>query len=508
MLSHLQNADFINEEPAFPDIKYNFKHALTQEVAYNSLLAERRQLIDQQIAEAMEACYGERLSDHLKELALHYSRSGNALKAIEYLRLAGQQAASRSFLEEAIAQLEAALDLLSKLEDASIRDGQELAIRIALLMPLTAVNAMAAPANQPNVLRARLLCEQLRQSQLLAPILLQQFFMHWSVRNFADAKECAEQLQALAVRTSDEITRFLSDWIAGWLSCMSADYITARDYFEQALKLSDDTRRALIKDFNTAVGLVGCTVFLEWSLWMLGYPEQARKQRAFLLDLLDEPLDAFARGAGMVSELFMSDFMRDNRRVLEAAESLIALGRTNGMSVYLGFGMIWLGRALAVEGAVERGIEAVAEGKNILIRLGELAYLDWHEHCAVTAYLAAGRTEEGLKIVERLIEECATGGVLFYEADLHRLKGELLLVSGAPTTDAEDSYRKAIAIAQRQRAKSWELRATLSLARLLMKQRRRDEPRSTLTEIYNWFTEGFDTPDLKEAKALLDELGN
>jgi len=366
MLSHLQNADFINEEPAFPDIRYNFKHALTQEVAYNSLLAERRQLIHQQIAEAMEACYGERLGDHLKELALHYSRSGNALKAIEYLRLAGEQAASRSFFEEAITQLETALGLLSKLEDAAVRDGQELAIRIALLMPLTAVNAMAARANQPNVLRARLLCEQLGQSQLLAPILLQQFVMHWSVKNFADAKECAEQLQALAVRTSDEITRFLSGWTAGWLSCMSADYIAARDYFEQALKLSDDTRQVLIKDFNTAVGFVGCTIFLGCSFWMLGYPEQARKQHAFMLDLLDEPLDAFARGAGIVIELFMSDFMPDNRRMLKAAESLIALGRTNGMSAYLGFGMIWLGRAMAVEGGVERGIEAVAEGKNIL----------------------------------------------------------------------------------------------------------------------------------------------
>jgi class 3 adenylate cyclase len=169
MLSHLQNADFINEEPAFPDIEYAFKHALTQEVAYNSLLAERRQLIDQQIAEAMEACYGERLSDHLKELALHYSRSGNALKAIEYLRLAGEQATSRSFLQEAIAQLEAALVLLPKLQDAAVRDQQELAIRIALMMPLNNINQMAAPTNQQNVSRARSLCEQLDQSQLFPP---------------------------------------------------------------------------------------------------------------------------------------------------------------------------------------------------------------------------------------------------------------------------------------------------------------------------------------------------
>jgi predicted ATPase len=132
--------------------------------------------------------------------------------------------------------------------------------------------------------------------------------------------------------------------------------------------------------------------------------------------------------------------------------------------------------------------------------------LDWLEHCAAAAYLEAGRTDEGLAIVEEMIEKCAAGGVRFYEADLHRLRGELLLAAGAQMTDAEDSFRKAITIAQRQQAKSWELRATLSLARLLMKQDRRDEARRTLTDIYNWFTEGFDTADLKDAKVLLDEL--
>jgi predicted ATPase len=130
------------------------------------------------------------------------------------------------------------------------------------------------------------------------------------------------------------------------------------------------------------------------------------------------------------------------------------------------------------------------------------------EHTAATAYLEAAMTEEGLAIIEQAISYCTAGDVGFYEADLHRLKRELLPAAGATTSDAEDSFRRAITIAQRQQAKSWELRATLSLARLLIKQGRRDEARSTLTEIYNWFTEGFDTADLKEAKALLDELSH
>ncbi|MBV8452484.1 MAG: hypothetical protein JOZ29_09460 [Deltaproteobacteria bacterium] len=161
---------------------------------------------------------------------------------------------------------------------------------------------------------------------------------------------------------------------------------------------------------------------------------------------------------------------------------------------------------MAVAGDVQHGIEAIAEGRDILVKLGELTLLELREYCAAMAYLQAGRTDESLEIVERLIEECAAGGVRFYEADLHRLKGELLLAAGAPMTNPEDCFRKAITIAKRQQAKSWELCATLSLTRLLMKQGRRDEARSMLTGIYSWFTEGFDTADLTDAKALLDEL--
>ena len=505
MLSHLQSADFINEEPALPDIKYTFKHALTQEVAYNSLLAERRQLIHQQIAEAMESWYGERLNDHLKELALHYSRSGNALKAIEYLRLAGEQA-SRSFFEEAIAQLETALGFLPKLENTAVRDGQELAIRMALMWPMTALNSIPASANQQNLSRMRLLCEQLGQSQLLDRVLSFQFFIDYSAKNFARARECTEQLQGRAARTSDQITCFLAGFTSGFLSNISGDYVSARDYFERALNLSDDIRRVLI-NADTAAGFVLCTGSLGWSLWMLGYPEQSRKQHARVLDLLGGSLkNAVAQGNGFLHELIMSDFMRNDRRMFEAAESLIALAQESGMPNYLGVGMIWLGRARTIEGAVERGIKAVAEGKDILLKLGELGTLDVNEHTAAAGYLEAGKTDEGLTIVERLIEECRADGVRFYEADLHRLKGELLLAAGAPMTDAEDSFRTAITVARRQQAKSWELRATMSLARLLVKQDRRDEARSMLAEIYNWFTEGFDTADLKDAKVLLDEL--
>jgi predicted ATPase len=285
----------------------------------------------------------------------------------------------------------------------------------------------------------------------------------------------------------------------------SGEYVSARDYLERALNLSDEARRQLINP-NTAVALVNATGELGASLWMLGYPEQARKQYSHMLGLLNEPIDAYARGAGINHECQMSEFMCDYRRMLEAAQRAVALARESGIPNQLGIGMICLGRAMTVGGGVEGGIEAVAEGRDILLKLGELAILDYHEYFAAAAYLRAGRAEESLAIVERMIEECAAGGVRFFEAALHRLKGELLLAAGAPMTEAEDCFRTAIAIALRQQAKSWELRATMSLTRLLIKQGRRDEARSMLAKIYDWFTEGFNTADLKDARALLDEL--
>jgi predicted ATPase len=162
---------------------------------------------------------------------------------------------------------------------------------------------------------------------------------------------------------------------------------------------------------------------------------------------------------------------------------------------------------LAGPADVDLGIETIAQGRRALEALGEVATSEVLNQCIASAYLEARRTDEGLAILEGAIAKSAAGGVRMYEADLHRLKGELLLAAGAPETEPEESLRQAIAIAQRQDAKGWELRATISLARLLKRQGKSDEARAMLADIYNWFTEGFDTADLKDAKALLDEFG-
>jgi len=200
------------------------------------------------------------------------------------------------------------------------------------------------------------------------------------------------------------------------------------------------------------------------------------------------------------------DFLRDYRGMREQAQRLVALCQENGLAYYLGTGLILLGRVMVVEADVDLGTEAIAEGRRTLEALGEVATSDLFDQCIAAAYLEARRSDEGLAILEGAIAKSAAGGVRMYEADQHRLKGELLLAAGAPETEVEESFRKAIAIAQRQEAKGWELRATISLARLLKRRGDAAEARAMLAEIYDWFTEGFDTADLKDAKALLDQL--
>ena len=496
MLSHLQGAEFIYEQPAFPDVEYTFKHALTQEVAYNSVLVERRKLLHHRIAQAIESLFAERLDDHVKQLALHYSRSGDVLRAIEYLQRAGQQATSHAFFEEAVAQLHAALELLPKLDDASVRDSQELAIRMALLAPLNAINQVAAPEIQQNLHRTQILCEQFGQSQLLGMVLLNLFFVHWSISDFGVAKEYADQTLALAEHSTDEIVGFVAGFGAGFLSATTAEYSSARGYFQRALGISDETRSVLIRNPYIALGLLNCIGNLGYVLWILGYPDQAVGQHArqcqtlFLI-----PLGPVALNLGFIHILVTRcDFLRDHRGMREQAQRLVDLSQEHGLAYYSAVGLIWLGRLMVVEADVELGIETIAEGRRAFEVLGEVATSQLFSHCIATAYLAAGSTDEGLAFLEGAIAKAAAGGVRMYEADLHRLKGELLLEAGAPESQVEGSFREAIAIAQLQEAKGWELRATTSLARLLASRGRREEARILLGEIYRTGSPKASTP--------------
>ena len=507
MLARLQSGEFIYEQPAAGDIEYTFKHALTQEVAYSSLLIERRRFLHERIGDAMESLFADRIDDHLKDIAYHYRRSGNPEKAIAYLRRAGEQATARTFYEEAIEQLTGGLELLPKLDPGNARDGPEIAIRRALLAPLLAIRPAGSVENQQNSERLIELCTKTGEDRLLAYVLLHLFFNYRASLYLEKADKVARQVLKLAELSSDEYQIFCGNFVAGVYASEKGEYLSARSFLERASSISDQTRDAILADPGIAVAMINCISHLGFILWILGYSEEARQQEVQILSFLNRSLDPYARALAISHALtFHLDFLRDDRAIHGQADEALASATQSGHHFAIGRGLISLGRLMVAEGQVDSGIEKIAAGIRAFEAGSDNRGYYMAAYVAIQAYLQAHRVADGLTLIGRVLSQTDRGDVRLFEADLHRLKGEFLLMAGQPENEAEAAFREAVAIARQRQAKSFQLRATMSLARLLIKQGRHQEARTMLAEIYGWFTVGFDTADLKEAKALLDEL--
>jgi tetratricopeptide (TPR) repeat protein len=355
--------------------------------------------------------------------------------------------------------------------------------------------------------------------QSLARVLLNLFFVHWSIGDLNKARECAWHALQLASRTrissshfdqdrslyDTEIIVFCAGWTNGFLAAWTGEYQSARVHLERGLTISPSTEASLLKDPGIAISLVDAIEYLAFVLWMLGYPEQARGHERRLASLTNNAIDPFAWAIGIHGILMMRcEFLRDCEEVREQAEELWRRSRDGGTSYTVAFGLVWLGRIMVAEGEFDAGVGTLVQGMEAFEARGDAGTYDLFRYTAAMAYFQAGQVERGLKAVREAITK--SEAMALYHPDLYRLEGEFLLMAGALENEAEESFRQAIAIARQHEAKSWELRATISLARLLAKQSKHDEAHSMLADIYGWFTEGFDTGDLKEAKALLDKL--
>jgi adenylate cyclase len=504
-LAHLQSAEFIYEQPAPGDVEYIFKHALTQEVAYHSLLIERRKLLHEQIAGALESLFAHRLDDHLEDLAHHYRRSNNTAKAIEYLRRKGEKAAARAFFEEAIEELNSVLELVKKLDAGKVRDGHELAVRTALMAPLIAVRSLSAPEGLLNAERLQELCKAAGEARYPAVMLAHLFSFHRSAASLQKAGALTDAAREVADENRGEFEIFCGNFISGLLAALKGEYSAARQHLKRALGISQHTLDLIIADPELSVGLPNCIGFLFTVCWILGYPDEARQQATHLAALLRQPLPENVYTSGVHHLLTLNcEFLRNYQGARAQAEEALNRSSQSRNPVGIVLGMLDLGNIMVAEGAVEAGIEKLS-----LMRSAEDAGAR-HPHLAnwvlAGAYLRARRAGEGSVIIEQALAQVAAGGARLFEADFYRMKGELALIAGEAFNEAEAALNSAIAIARRQQAKSFELRASLSLARLLAQEGRRGEAYGMLAQIYDRFTEGFDTADLKEAKALLDEL--
>jgi predicted ATPase/class 3 adenylate cyclase len=516
-LSHLQTSEFIYERPAFPDIEYTFKHALTQEVAYNSLLVEHRKVVHERAAKAIEEVYRFKLEDHYSELAHHYSRSGNTQKAVDYLQLAGQQAMQRSANAEAVTHLTTALDLLKTLPDTLERTRQELRLQIALGVPLIATRGWGAPETERAYTRARELCEQIGETPQLFPVLYGLYQVYMVRAEYQVAHELGEQLFTLAQRQQDRVLLLVAHYALGMTLYYFGKFTRAREHIEQGLALYDSQQdRFLTSLYGQDLG-VSSFLWAALALWHLGYPDQALKTSYEALTLAQELTHPFSLAIALGAPVIVHQLRREEQAAQEQANALIALSTEQGIPFFLAWGIIWRGWVLAVQGRGEEGVAQIRQG---LAASRATGAENWRSHFLALLAEALGRIgqiEEGTRTIDEALAIANKNGERMDEAELYRLKGQLTLQKFQVETglgssvqslesEAEECFLQAIEIARRQQAKSLELRATMSLSQLWQQQGKQKDAHRMLAEIYGWFTEGFDTKDLQEAKALLMEL--
>jgi len=509
-LLNLQGLEFIFEKSLFPELEYIFKHALTQEVAYNSLLLKRRKEIHGEIGQAIEQIYAERLEEFYEMLAYHFVQGEVWDKAVTYLRQAGGRAMKKSAYVEAMAHLRKGLELLQTLPETAERAELELALQFDLAQSLIVSKGWTAPEVEQAYARAYELCREVGETPTFIPV-LQGLRLVYAMRgDRGDAQralELGEQLLTLAQRQND--TRLLQEahWANGQTLYYLGELNSARTYLEQGSASYTPQSLSSQASRDAAGTQIACLLYTGFILWALGYPDQALETSDEALSLAHELSHPFTLAFAFWGMAQLNQFRREVQATLEQAEATIALSNEQGFPVMVDYGTPLRAWTLVMQGNTEEGIAQIRQ-----IMANKPAGIDkseWPMYYAllVEAYGAAGQTEEGLDMVAEALALVEKTGFRFYEAELRRLQGELLLKQAAPDSrQAESCLHRALDLARSQKAKSLELRAAMSLSRLWHQHGKKEEAYRLLKEIYGWFTEGFDTPDLQEAKALLEEL--
>jgi predicted ATPase len=404
-----------------------------------------------------------------------------------------------------VRSLTAAIDLFQRLPESPESIQRELLLQLALGSGIMAIKGEAAPEVERVYTRARKLCERAGDPPELFPVLWGLWVMHLLRGELQTACELAEQIMPRAQSAHDPALLLYAHTALGdtwfWMGVL----LPAREHFEMAISLYDPDRHGPLRlRYGTVDNGVICLSYMAATLWYLGYPDQALKRLNEALTLaqaLSHP-QSLAWTAAFVGVL--RQYRREARAAQEAADGAMELSAERGFTDFLARAAALRGWAMAEQGRNEQGIALIQEGLAGARATGSELYRPYFQ---AEACLEAGRLDDGLSALTEALAAADEHEIRHYEAEMHRLKGELLLRrDDSNAIESQRCFERAIEIARRQSGKSFELRATTSLARLLDKRGRREEARAMLAEIYGWFTEGFDTRDLREAKALLDAL--
>jgi class 3 adenylate cyclase/predicted ATPase len=502
-LDRLTNASLLFVHGTPPQSSYTFKHALVQDAAYGTLLRSRRQLLHARIAAALEDRFPEVVVAQPALLAQHCAEAGLAEKAVSYWLTAGQQARARSAMLEAVAQMRKALSLIGSLPDNTGRWQRELDLQIVFGAALIATQGYGAPMVGETYTRARHLCELLDEPLQLASVLYGQWTHHLIRAELEPAQRFAAEMRHLADTRKDSAMQWLGCFLSGVTYLSLGKFGEARAYFEQGVALFDPAQRPLYAP--SAAGNVVPVIYLSATLAPLGYLDRAEQRREAALGeaRLLKHVHTLTVALNTAAVGDWSGHLEPT--ALQRADELVTLSAKHGYDYYRATGTVMRGWCLATLGHLEEGLSLVRQGVDAYRATGAMLLMPFWLMLFADADGKALRPEDGLERLTEATNLVEATQVRWHEAGLYRVRGELLVAMHQPAA-AEDSFRKAIAVAQHQSAKLWELHASVCLARLWRDQGKRAEARDLLAPIYHWFTEGFDTPDLKDAKALLDDL--
>jgi class 3 adenylate cyclase/predicted ATPase len=505
-LARLVASELMFQRGVPPDAVYTFKHALVQDAAHVSLLRSARKQLHAQIAKAIETHFPETVDSQPELLAQHYADSGLAEKSVAYWARAGQRSAAHSAMAEAAAQFQKGLDQLMLLPDDDGRRRQELELRSALGAVLQAVKGLAAPETGIAYARARELWEQLGSPSEFFHVPAGQSIYHMFRGEFDLALRLDEDLLNLSRQRGDSSGLVLGCDSAGRNLMLTGRFASSRSNLEEGLALYDPTsHHSLVHQIGTHPHVTS-QAYLGLVLFCLGFPDRALAHSRAAIEKarsLRHP-PSFAVSLSMGSRVV--SLRGDTPTIDDWSDQLVAVTTEQGFPYYRALGTIYRGWVEVANGNVAGGISLLRRGSSASRATRAEVWMSYHTALLARACEIAGQIDECLSLLDDAFQIVARNGTRWLEAELYRHKGQLLLRQQGHSETAEELFREALSIAERQGAKLWELRGAVSLARLWRDQGKPQQARELLAPVYGWFTEGFDTLDLKEAKALLDEL--
>ncbi|SDR49842.1 SAM domain (Sterile alpha motif) [Rhizobiales bacterium GAS113] len=513
-LDRLVNAGLLFRQGVASHATYLFKHALVQDAAYGTLLREPRRALHARIAEVIESQFAEIGESQPELLARHCTEAGLTEKAARLWGKAGQQSLTRSALVEAAAQFTRALAQITALPVTAALRQDRIKLQVGLASALMQVKGFAAPETESALRGARRLIEQAEalgeplDDPLLLFAVLYGFWVAGYVASNGDLmRKLAAEFLTLAEKQGATVPLVIAHRIMGVTLAFTGDIAEARAHHNQALALYDPAEhRSLAARFGTDAR-VSALSFRAWTHWLLGYPEAAQADTDHAVKEARE----IGQAATVMAALAITNYIHilcGNYVAANAlADELVVLADEKGASLRKAEGIFQRGCVLTLIGRAADAVQMITSGVTAWRSTGAKAWTPLHMSFLAHAHAGLGQFDDAWRCIGEAMTAAETTKERRFEADVHRIAGEIALLSGEPNAaKAEAFFERALAIARKQQAKSFELRAAMSMARLWRDQGKQDKARHLLAPIYGWFTEGFDTLDLKEAKALLDEL--